>query len=178
MEWAVFELRTERIVLDDGLLPRAGWFELSEERRRVLRTLDRPPGPLPVSLVRSERDRQDTWTLLALPWAVTVNGLPVPEGLRVLQDRDEIRIAGFERVFFSTERLAAIEPCLSSNSPLMCPRCRQELVAGTPAVCCPACGVWHHQADGLECWTYAERCALCAHSTALDTGYQWTPEEL
>lgn len=177
-EWGVLPLDTDRVDLDDRVLPRAGWSDWSAARGRLRRTPDRTPRPAGASLHRSAAEGRETWAVLALPWGVTVNGLPVPAGLRVLQDRDEILVAGFEQAYFSTERLTHIEPSPTSIAPLVCPRCRQPIADATPSVCCPACGVWHHQAPALECWTYADRCATCPHPTRLDAGYQWTPEGL
>jgi len=110
--------------------------------------------------------------------AVRVNGMPIA-GLRALHDRDEIRIEAAGRtLFFSTEKLAGIEP-FNGATRVFCPRCRQEILQTTPSVRCPQCGVWHHE-DGADllCWTYAERCALCPQPTALGSQYQWIPEAL
>jgi hypothetical protein len=93
-------------------------------------------------------------------------------------DRDEILLHGVGRCYFSTETLARIEPLSEESATGCCPRCKQGMTAGEPAVRCPGCGVWHHQSDELPCWTYAERCAICGGSTALDAGFSWTPEEL
>jgi hypothetical protein len=180
-EWVVARVSEEPFVLDRRILRPAGWFELSERARRerdLLDLLDRKIEAPAASIRRADRSGQETWLLLALPWRVIVNGVPVTSGLHVLDDRDDIRVGGLEPAFFSTERLARTESCPDSGRRLICPRCRQEVAAGTPAVCCPACGIWHHQADDLMCWTYADRCALCPQTTSLDAGYQWTPEDL
>ena len=174
-EWAVVMLGLKRLDLDDRILQGAGWSTEARLRRRVMDRMLKPPG---ASLVRSDQDDHESWVLTAFPGRVTVNGVRVASGLHVLADRDEITVAGYEPVFFSTERLAAIEKCPASDRALTCPRCRQVIAPYTPAVCCPACGVWHHQDGDLKCWTYAERCALCPHPTGLDAGYQWTPEDL
>ena len=128
------------------------------------------------TLVRSAGPRQD-WHLLA-PEAseVTVNGYRLSGGLRTLQDRDEIRIPGVGTLFFSTERLATVEPLPESARDVCCPRCRQTVTPGTNAVRCPGCGVWHHASPELACWTYAPGCAMCGQLTAMDAGYQWTPQ--
>jgi Zn finger protein HypA/HybF involved in hydrogenase expression len=108
---------------------------------------------------------------------VSINGLPLTVGIRALADRDEIR-AGERAFYFSTESLAQVEDFPGSDNALFCPRCKQEIEKNTSAVRCPACSVWHHQTDELNCWTYAETCALCSQQTDLSAGFRWTPEEL
>ena len=172
--WAVLKLVRESLELDERILRRAPWWD--ETLRRLL--MDRKLDP-PTSLARSGKDGSESWMVMALPRrGVRVNGVRVASFVHVLTDRDEINVPGYEPVFFSTERLAAIEACPASDRALMCPRCRQAIAPGTPAVCCPACGVWHHEHGDLTCWTYAPSCALCPRVTSLDAGYQWTPEDL
>ena len=132
----------------------------------------------PARIARRGAPDADVWFVLGPP-AVRVNGAPLDLGIRVLADRDELRV-GSARAFFSTETLAAIEAFPGSERPTLCPRCKLEIVAGTPAVRCTKCRVWHHEsvADGLECWSYAATCAAdCDQPTALDTGLRWSPEE-
>ncbi|MCX6901645.1 MAG: hypothetical protein NT105_23440 [Verrucomicrobia bacterium] len=136
-----------------------------------------------VTLVRQTAN--DTWVLLVHPGAaLRVNGQAVTLGVRILRDRDEIRVGGLRpaTLFFSTERMASVKSFPGSDRPVHCPRCKTELAAGTPAVRCPnpQCGLWHHQApdSNLPCWTYDTRCASCDQQTALDAGYRWTPEGL
>jgi hypothetical protein len=120
----------------------------------------------------------DSWVLLTAPAAgVLVNGLGAALGIIVLIDRDEIRVPSESPLYFSTERLAVAVPYPAALQGV-CPRCRTSLEAGTIAVLCPACGLWHHASDDLPCWTYADTCAACTHPTALDTGFCWTPGEL
>lgn len=119
------------------------------------------------------------WVLIAGAGSgVSLNGLPLVTGMRVVSDRDEIRIPGLSNLYFSTESLARVEEFSGSDQTLFCPRCKQEIEQGAAAVKCPACGVWHHQTQELNCWTYAEVCALCAHATDLSAGFEWTPEGL
>jgi len=127
-------------------------------------------------LLRATAPEGHRWVLLAAP-SVRVNGSPVAAGIVALRDRDEICADG-RRVFFSTESLAEVVPYPGGERTTFCPRCRLEIAAGTLAVRCPHCGVWHHQSAELPCWTYAERCVQCDQRTALDAGYRWTPEEL
>jgi len=112
------------------------------------------------------------WLLLAEPLApVRVNGLPVMGNIHVMADRDEISVGG-ARVFFSAETLASIQEYAGQD--VRCPRCKLEVKAGQPSVRCPGCKAVHHDA----CWEYAPACALCPAPTALDAGYQFTPEAL
>jgi hypothetical protein len=132
-----------------------------------------------VLLVRTRGAEGITWVLIAGAGSgVSVNGVPLATGMRVVSDRDEIRIPGVSNLYFSTESLARVEEFSGSDQTLFCPRCKQEIEKGAAAVRCPACGVWHHQTDELNCWTYSEVCALCAHPTDLNAGFRWTPEEL
>jgi len=126
----------------------------------------------------------EVWALVAPKGKdVLVNGIPLIAGLRVLRDRDEILLQGMPRMYFSSERLARKEPFPGGGKPFICPRCKLEVEKGQEAVQCPNCGVWHHQVDeqtekegNLPCWTYAERCAMCHHSTDLAAGFRWMPE--
>ena len=120
-----------------------------------------------------------SWTLLGGREAsLRVNGQPLALGIRVLRDRDEISIAG-QRCFFSTEELARVAAFPGLAQIVFCPRCKQKVEPGEPAVACPHCRAWHHQSDKFPCWTYATTCALCQlQSTALDAGYSWKPEHL
>jgi len=44
-----------------------------------------------------------TWVLIAGAGSgVSVNGLPLATGLRIVSDRDEIRISGVSNLYFST----------------------------------------------------------------------------
>jgi hypothetical protein len=121
----------------------------------------------------------DAWCLLAgIGTEVFVNGRRVVAGIRLLRDRDEIRLPDSRRwYFFGTERLARVEPFPGDRS-ASCPRCRQAVQPGTPAVRCPSCGLWHHGSEALPCWSYADTCAMCSHATSLEAGYRWTPEAL
>jgi hypothetical protein len=102
----------------------------------------------------------------------------VENGLAVVRDRDEFFVAGGGSRFFSTETLARVEAFPGSAHPLFCPRCKQLVESQAPAVRCPQCRVWHHQAEELSCWTYAPTCGACPQLTDLAAGFQWTPLEL
>jgi len=107
---------------------------------------------------------------------VVLNGLPLATGIRVLEDRDEIRLPGAGRCFFSTERLAEVRP-YSGDGMRRCPRCRRPLEAGDSSVRCPSCDLQFHQTDAFPCWTHDPTC-LCGHPTDFDGRYRWNPENL
>lgn len=134
---------------------------------------------LPAVLIRAGTDERADWHLLATPSSrIAVNGLPLLDGMRTLSDKDEIRIPAAGALFFSTERLAQVEPLPVAGHEVSCPRCRQPIAPESPAVRCPGCEVWHHGSAELPCWSYAATCALCQQPTAADAGFKWTPEEL
>lgn len=132
-------------------------------------------------LVRSEHAGTECWYVLA-SWAARlwVNGRQAPLGVKVLADRDEIRLENGCRCYFSTERAAKVVPFPGTDHETVCPRCGQPIEKGTPAVLCPECATWHHQASPLTCWWYeaSMQCQNCEHSTEPDAGFQWTPESL
>jgi hypothetical protein len=124
-------------------------------------------------------EAERTWVLVAgSGTGVSVNGMPLVTGIRVVGDRDEIRVPGSGSFYFSTETLARVEEFVAAEQTLFCPRCKQAIEAGAAAVKCPGCGVWHHQTEDLNCWTYSDICALCTNKTDLNGSFRWTPEEL
>ena len=128
-------------------------------------------------------EKDETWVLIVPPeHSVHVNGERVMLGICALSDKDEIRVPGRESFFFSTEKLARVEPFPGgvNGQRFFCPRCKQEIQLAGLAVRCPQCGVWHHQsdADDLPCWFYGQHCALCDQPSGLDADYRWTPENL
>ena len=136
-------------------------------------------GARPSLVVFQDAAGHEAWALLSSAGTdVRVNGAAMRLGLHVLQDRDAVQVQGRGAMFYSTERLAAVEPFPSTQEVAFCPRCKTAIGAKSPGIKCPGCGTWHHQSEDLPCWTYAERCALCDRATDLDAGYRWTPEEL
>ena len=130
-------------------------------------------------LVHADAGGSKVWALIASAGCdIRVNSRAVQAGIRTLSDRDEIRIGGEIR-YFSAETLASVEPFPGVGRPMFCARCRLEIKTGTPAVCCPSCGIWHHEGESADdrCWSYAETCTLCPQCTAHDAGFAWTPEE-
>lgn len=129
-------------------------------------------------LMPFEQEGTERWALIDGGERVRINGHPPAAGLRVLEDRDEIRTIAGGTVYFSTETRARVEPLPGADRPLHCPRCKLAIDVGTPAVSCSRCAIWHHQSDRYPCWTYAERCALCKQETDLDAGFRFSPEDL
>jgi hypothetical protein len=131
-------------------------------------------------VVRVAAGGGEQWALAASKsTGVRLNGLKLVTGLRVLSDRDEIRLPSGTILYFSKETLASVVAFPAGLSPLSCPRCRKPLEPGVAAVRCPGCGLWHHQSEEerLPCWTYAGRCAGgCDQPTELSAGYRWIPE--
>jgi hypothetical protein len=122
-------------------------------------------------------DASTPWALLSGDPRLRLNGMPVPAGLAMLEDRDEIRLPG-RSMWFSTELRAQVQAFPASATRGYCPRCKQAIDAGTAAVCCPQCALWHHASEELPCWTYASTCAACSQDTSLEAGFRWTPEDL
>jgi hypothetical protein len=124
----------------------------------------------------------ERWVLYSSPrGGVRVNATRLGLGMRLLRDRDEVRL-GRSRLIFSTERLARVEPFPGLGREVLCPRCKLPIDVGTPAVQCPnaRCGLWFHQdvEHDLPCWTYAPTCASCEQPTSLEAGFAWTPAHL
>ncbi len=118
------------------------------------------------------------WAVLADPGSpVLVNGTPVVGDLKILRDRDQLLLPTAGRAFFSTERLAEIIPMIETAREIRCPRCKTPVIKGSPAVRCPSCQLWHHQSDDRPCWSYSTVCGGCSQPTALDAGFQWTPDQ-
>jgi len=129
-------------------------------------------------LLKCGSGAEESWALAAdSGTAARINGALVVAGLGVLSDRDELRVNGSASMYFSTERLAVVEPFHGSGTPVCCGRCRQQLSEGDPAVRCPGCGVWYNQSAEYPCWTYHDTCAFCPQPTALDAGFRWVPED-
>ena len=126
-------------------------------------------------IVRVASEAGEEWALVAPPGAVCLNGEPLALGLRVLRDKDEVS-AGAARMFYSSERLAVIEP-FAGSEPVVCPRCKQPVNAGDPSVRCPGCGVVCHESEEFPCFTYTPSCPLCSRSSALNE-FTWTPEDV
>ena len=164
-EWTVIQLDGDAYALSGGPLDPVHWRVRTDNGHAYI--------------IRHKSSEKEVWLTLTTPRdrRLRINGMRPSLGIRVLRDRDEIRVDG-ERLFFSSERLAAPEPFPGADQAIMCPRCKQEIIDNSTAIKCPQCGVWHHQSEEFPCWTYSERCALCDQSSSLDSGYRWTPEGL
>jgi hypothetical protein len=128
-------------------------------------------------LVCADAGGAKAWALIASHGSgVRVNSRMPPGGLCVLADRDEIRLGGETR-YFSTETVAAVVEFPGAERAVFCGRCRVQIDARTLAVCCPACNIWYHESADYRCWTYSESCTFCGHSTDLERGFSWNPEE-
>lgn len=131
------------------------------------------------AVVRVGEADPPAWVLLVSAGShVRINGFAPVAGIRVLQDRDEIRATPAGDLFFSTETLACVEEFPGSERTVFCGRCRQAMEKGQMAVRCPhsRCGIWYHQTGKLPCWTYAPSCGFCPQPTSLDAGFSWIPE--
>jgi hypothetical protein len=169
--WAALELEECPYDLDHHPPARvssadaAGGGERGDDARRVVLA---PAPDLPGKhwLLRAGSERR-AW----------VNGVRVDLGLRVLEDRDLVRLDSGRGFYFSTEDLARRQPFPGGAQTGPCPRCKKEIEPGSTAVRCPHCGVWHHQGGDRDCWTYAPQCATCDRRTDLDdAGFQWVPD--
>ena len=162
------------IPLDGG----ADVYYLSGDPLRPVVSSPRESAGCPAYVIRhSGPGGLDRWLLFASgETPVTINGVSLDLGMRRLGDKDEIRV-GPSAMFFSAERVAVVVPFPGIGKKCICPRCKQEIVVGTPAVQCPGCRAWHHQSEELPCWTYAPTCAAhCGQATAMDGALQWVPE--
>lgn len=163
-DWVLTILENDEVTLVDRSLKSAD-DELFEAEAQLL--------------LRRFGNRRDAWALVSNAHLETrVNGMRVMAGLTILADHDEIRTLGGPAWFFSTETQAHVEPFPGSEARGFCPRCKLTIAEGTPAVHCPACGLWYHQSEEYPCWTYAPQCAACPQPTELGAGFRWTPEEL
>jgi hypothetical protein len=136
-----------------------------------------------VCIVKPPRDGSLTEKYVLL-WApgkmVRLNGLEANAGIRVLCDRDEIRVGSEPPVFFSAEVLVQDEVFIAADTEMLCPRCERPLEDGAPVVRCPACSLaFHYNRDDKtkDCWEYAPTCT-CGQSTEMGTGFKWTPHEV
>jgi hypothetical protein len=135
-----------------------------------------PSGPLPIVRLTGARGG---WALLAAPGTgVRINGRRLPQGVRVLRDRDSVQWGANPKMYFSTESLATVTPFRAGERTAYCARCKQPVEDGTPSVACPTCSALYHETEPKPCFTYAPHCALCPQSTSADAGYNWTPADL
>jgi hypothetical protein len=120
----------------------------------------------------------DLWVAAAdADGTVLFNGLSRHAGIRVLMNRDEIRAHDGTRVVFSDEHVARVTPFAASDEVIRCARCTGDMEPGTPAVQCPVCRGWYHEAGDYLCWSSVPFCQGCGTKTTMGNGEAWTPEE-
>ena len=160
LQWKVLALGAQLTDLAD-LAMREGGRSMAGFPPVLLRDGDSPANP--------------RWVLLAGPGAdVTVNGGDIG-GIRLLSHRDELRVGG-KLIYFSTEKLARIEP-FTGPQEICCGRCLREIAPHSPVVRCPQCGIYHHATAESPCWEYAPVCSGCGEQpTQLDADFRWTPD--
>jgi len=155
-------------------IPReGGWMAESPWQLTPVGVPAVPPRAFPCFLpVFSQR----LWSLV-VPSAARIvhNGEAVTSGLRVLAHGDWIRM-GRTSLFFSMD-VRAEPAAFEGPQSVQCPRCRDDIQVGQAAVCCPGCGVWHHQWPDLPCWRYAPTCSACEQTTGEDD-HLWSPAVL
>lgn len=143
-----------------------------------------PEHPDGAAVIASFDLRGQTRHLVCVPprdGYISVNGTRPPGGAHVLRDRDELLLGESVRAYYSTERRAALAsfPGFEDRQSI-CPRCKDPIEPGTPAVQCPGsdCGLWYHQTSDRPCWTYDDVCTPCGQPTPFDAEFRWTPAGL
>lgn len=140
---------------------------------------DRPRDSHGYVMRHTASDGSDLWLLYTAPTApVFLNGSHVRLGMHALRDHDQIRVGSCNRLFYTSERLARVEPFPGLAKTAKCPRCCGTIEKGQPSVKCPTCGTWYHQGGKLLCWTYDKTCLFDKQPTSLEAGFRWTPAEL
>lgn len=136
------------------------------------------------TLMPCDQDGEGIWAILTGDPAVRVNGEAIRLGIHLLADRDEIRLPGGVRAFFSTERLSQSEVMPDLGRQVTCPCCLLELLPGQQVRRCSRCGAFYHDMPDdpdrpLPCYTVAPTCKSCRQPLpTLDGTFVWTPEEL
>jgi hypothetical protein len=181
-EWTVLPLASDRYEIAAGRTDSDSAAPVAGRAPVVLRTRTGDSDANERSaaiLVRSAATGAgpEAWSLVILDEAIRINGRPVGIGLRRLRDRDELRLPGGERSYFSTECQAEIVPYPRADG-ITCPRCKTKIAEGEAAVRCPDCAIWYHQTDDRPCYTYSPTCGTCPRASDLDAGFRWTPEGL
>lgn len=160
-----------------------GFFPLAGEEVSLGKIPPSPPDATSKTKLSEKplllRARDDSWVLLCGDdGRVQINGLPPAAGVRALRHKDRIQVQGVGTVFLSTENLPQVEPFPGAKARGQCPRCCKPIAEGSPAVCCPGCGVWYHQSDDYPCFSLAPTCIFCPQETDLEAGFRFVPEAL
>lgn len=108
---------------------------------------------------------------------IRVNGVRIL-GMRVLDHRDEVQIAGPPvRFYFSSDLPARKTRYKGSDArPFHCARCKGEISPGEEVVRCPGCRLLYHEMGGRGCWTYDAVCLGCKRPTG--ENHLWRPEPI
>lgn len=154
----------------------AGVVEVGPDLFSPLRRRGGEPEAL---LLRSQTGAGEHWLLMNLTLRpLAINGERLANGIRILTDKDEIRLADVGRVFFSSERLPRLELFAGSERPLFCPRCRDPLVVSRPIVRCACSVAYHFDAErDRRCFDYGP-CTVCNAPTELSETFRWQPGAL
>ncbi len=135
--------------------------------------------PLASIVAYSENGAPRAALIAPAPARVRLNGY-LSLGVVVLEDRDEISVAG-TRFFFAARSATAAAPFAPGRTETRCARCTRVLHAGDIAAFCAGCGAAHHEgalaAPGhgvLACLTYDSACGRCGRRWS---DLLWTPED-
>jgi hypothetical protein len=149
----------------------AAWFIRENSAWRRTQTAPLSFAPSAVELTAAGE-----WCLLApRDAAMAVNGLPLLNGIQILQHRDEVAATDGTIAYFTDEVLPEVVSFFGPAT--KCGRCRSAIAEGAAAVKC-ACGVWYHNSDP-PCFQYGDDpvCVACSRPTRLDGSGLWSPEE-
>lgn len=125
------------------------------------------------TLIRFTENGVPRAALITPPGApLVLNGYP-QLGVTVLEDRDEISVAG-ERLLFARHESPAETVFPAGGPEARCARCKAVVNPGDACVRCPACAAYHHEREDLRCWTYQPTCGCSARLRAELT---WHPAE-
>jgi Prokaryotic RING finger family 1 len=152
-------------------------FRLCDRGVEPVGTAEAPAGPL-LQRYRTALHTHDQWALLLEPGTrIHANGEAVETGIRVLRNRDMVKLGNGLELVFSTEDLPAVVAVPSERIGTRCARCTRPFGADDRVVVCPRCATSHHAMEALPCWNALPGCAACGASTSGDE-YAWTPESL
>lgn len=154
-----------------------GWRAVHLDGRGIILLTDNDPPDSAASVLPAAGDGRTLWCLVAAAGReARVNGWAIPGGVRILSDRDEIRLSRHARYYYSDADPAIVEPFPASVGAVPCGLCTAPIDPGTDAVRCPRCSVWHHANDERNCWTYNSVCSQCDQPTALTGDSVWSPD--
>lgn len=180
-KWAVLDLQVAAIELQGAALD-IGRFPPTGIEQPSAGTGAGATGKAQLLLVPfSEGKKSPSWALL---WnhhtRVYVDSVLLTSGLRILFDREEIRLAANDPIYFAAVSPPRITTYTATEREIECMRCQSPLRQGDPVVVCPQCGITFHQNPDdprRQCWIYSEKCN-CSMQTDLDADFLWYPEHL